>query len=175
MSQRTKRRKLKTGARRHVSLARAPWNGDHGTGTAAATAGTQLCEVLNDDGKNPNRVAQRRRVNVIETLNSLTLRQSQAAKDIQNAFGRVESLGSGSAMKERVDASRTSDAMVPMQVDAHSRLRGLMAQVLPSEQAIVQSICWRNERPPTLTRTERRRWMARFQQAMDRVADHLQY
>ncbi|MBM1556678.1 hypothetical protein JQV19_08460 [Sulfitobacter mediterraneus] len=175
----SKRKRLKHGtvvkAKTSVSISPAPWNGDHGTGTPAANVGTVVREVLTDDGRNPNRMAQRVRVNVIDTLTSLTLRQVQAAKEIQNAYGKVESLSSGGPLKEQVQSSPKPDAVISAQVDAQSRLARAMKAVLRSERQIVEHICWHNERPQTLTRTERRRWLARFQQSMDRVADHLRY
>jgi hypothetical protein len=174
-----RKRKLKRGttirAKKYVSIQPAPWNGDHGTGTPAANAGTVVREVLTEDGRNPNRMAQRVRVNVIDTLTSLTLRQVQAAKEIQNAYGKVESLSSGGPLKEQVQSSPKPDAVISAQVDAQSRLARAMKAVLRSERQIVEHICWHNRKPQTLTRTERRRWLARFAQSMDRVADHLRY
>ena len=165
----------KSRASRSVSIAVAPWNGDHGTGTQAANQNTELVEVLTEDGRNPNRMKQRRRINVIDTLTSLTMRQIQAAKEIQNAYGKVESLSSGGPLKEQVQSSPKPDAVISAQVDAQSRLARAMKGVHRSERIIVECICWRNEKPMTLTRANRRRWMARFAQSMDRVADHLRY
>jgi hypothetical protein len=169
-----KKIRLKQGTRvrskKYVSTAPLPWNGDHGTGTAAATADTVVVPM-----EGPNRVAQRRRVNVIDTLTSLTMRQVQAAKEIQNAYGRVEALSSGGPLKEQVDSTPKPDATVAAQVDAQSRLAVAMRAVLRSERAVVECICWNNQKPQTLSRTERRRWLARFTQSMDRVADHLRY
>lgn len=170
-----RRKRLKHGtrirAKKHVSVAPAPWNGDHGTGTQAADAGTVI-EPLKD---NPNRMARRRRVNVIDTLTSLTMRQVQAAKEIQNAYGKVESLSSGGPLKEHVQSSPKPDQVVTAQVEAQSRLARAMRAVLRSEREIVECICWNNQLPRTLDRTHRRRWLGRFTVAMDRVADHLRY
>lgn len=160
---------------RSVSITKAPWNGDHGTGTEAANRDTEIVEVKTEDGRNPNRMAHRRRVNVIDTLTSLTMRQVQAAKEIQNAYGKVESLSSGGPLKEQVQSSPKPDAVVAAQVDAQSRLARAMRAVHRSERIIVEAICWNNQKPQTLTRANRRRWLARFAQSMDRVADHLRY
>ncbi|MEP5728472.1 MAG: hypothetical protein ABJL67_03760 [Sulfitobacter sp.] len=174
-----KKKRLKRGTRvravKHVSIAPAPWNGDHGTGTEAANANTEIVEVKTEDGRNPNRMAMRRRVNVIDTLKSLTMRQVQAAKEIQNAYGKVDSLSSGGPLKEQVQSSPKPDAVVASQVDAQSRLARAMKGVHRSERAIVECICWHNRMPQTLTATDRRRWLARFTASMDRVADHLRY
>lgn len=174
-----RKRRLKSGtnvkAKIHVSTAPMPWNGDHGTGTAAASCGTEVVELLTDDGRNPNRMARRRRINVIDTLTSLTLRQVQAAKEIQSAYGMVESQTSGGPLKEQVDATPKPDAVIASQVDAQSRLQRAMKAVRRSERQIVEHICWHNQRPQALTRTERRRWLARLSASLERVADHLRY
>ena len=127
------------------------------------------------DGPNPNRIAIRRRVNVIDTLTSLTMRQLQAAKEIQDAYSKVESLSSGGPLKEQVQSTPKPDAVVAAQVDAQSRLARAMKAVHRSERGVVECICWRNQKPTTLRRADRRRWMARFTSALDKVADHLRY
>lgn len=176
-----KKRRLKNGThfkakpRGAVSVPNTPWNGDHGTGTHAANFFTEVRPVEDEKGRNPNRIAQRRRVNVIEKLTSLTMRQKQAAEEIQNAYGAAEKLSSGSPLKEQVDASPKPDAVITAQVDAQSRLQRAMKAVHRSERQIVEHICWHNLPPHTLEGGSHRRWMARFKASMDRVADHLQY
>lgn len=176
MTSKAKRKRFKmppnTKAKRMVSTSKAPWGGDHGTGTAAAREGTEVIEL---EGPNPNRMAMRRRVNVIDTLTSLTMRQLQAAKEIQNAYGKVESLSSGGPLKEQVQSSPKPDAVIAAQVDAQSRLAHAMKAVHRSERAIVEHICWHNQKPRTLNQTERNRWLARFCASLDRVADHMRY
>lgn len=173
-SKRKRRIKLppNTKIKQMVSTSKAPWGGDHGTGTAAAIAGTVVAEI---DGPNPNRLARRRRVNVIDRLTSLTMRQVQAAKEIQNAYGKVESLSSGGPLKEQVQSSPKPDAVIAAQVDAQSRLARAMRAVHRSERAIVECVCWRNEMPRTLDRADRNRWLARLCNSLDRVADHMRY
>lgn len=174
-----KKTRLKRGTRDRikgrVTTRPLPWNGDHGTGTAAAIEGTELVAVTTEDGRNPNHMGQRRRVSVIDTLTSLTMRQLQAAKEIQDAYGMVESLSSGGPLKEAVQSSPKPDAVIAAQVDAQSRLARAMRAVHRSERVIVEHICWTNQKPQTLSRTQRRRWLARFTASMDRVADHLRY
>lgn len=169
-----KKRRLKQGTRirvtSSVSTKPLPWNGDHGAGTAAANAFTELVAM---DG--PNRMAQRRRVSVIDKLTSLTMRQMQAAVEIRNAYGAVESLSSGGPLKEAVQSSPKPDAVVAAQVDAQSRLARAMKAVLRSERGIVEHVCWHNQPPHTLQGADHRRWMARLRVCLDRVADHLRY
>jgi hypothetical protein len=181
MPKRSKRRKLKIGTRdygkpkQYVSLPQAPWGGDHGTGTAAANENTVLEPLVNEDGKNPNNMGRRKRVCFLETLTSLSMRQMQAAQEIMDAYSAVESLSSGSPLKEQVDSSPKPDAVITAQIEAHSRLSKAMEGVLRSDRLIVEHICWRNKKPQTLTRTQRRRWLARFTANMERVADILGY
>lgn len=171
-SKKRKSRQGRTRKARAVSLAQPKgFNGDHGTGTQAALYGTELVAV---DGS-PNNMGRRQRVNVIDTLTSLTMRQVQAAKEIQTAYGKVDSLSSGGPLKEQVQSTPKPDAVVAAQVDAQSRLARAMKAVHRSERAIVEHICWHNQRPLSLDRTQRRRWLARFTASLDRVADHLRY
>ena len=65
-------------AKRSISTKPVPWGGDHGTGTAAATAGTKIVGL---DG--PNNMGQRVHMCAIDELTSLTMRQSQAAHAIR--------------------------------------------------------------------------------------------
>jgi hypothetical protein len=147
------------------------FNGDHGTGTLAATQGTTIEALKTENGTNPNHMGRRRRVEVIDTLD-LTQRQLQAAQAIRNAYCRNEMLSSGGELKEQVDSSPKPDATIAAQVDATSRLVHVMAPVLRSDRPIVEHICWHN-RPGRLTGAPR--WSARFKAAMDAVADRLRY
>jgi len=175
MSKAKRRRKLVSGshskAKRHVSIAQAPWNGDHGTGTAAATAGT----VVEPMADSPNRMAVRKRVNVIDTLTSLSMRQQQAAKEIQEAYCRVEMQSSGSALKEQVDASPKPDAVIAAQVDAMSRLAHAMSAVPSAMRDVVEHVCWENRQIATISKRTGYNRMADFKVAMDLVANRLRY
>lgn len=144
--------------------------GDHGTGTALAIAGTRVEKL---DG--PNQMGRRVRINQIRSLEKrkvLTMRQIQAADAIQQAYCRVEMNSSGGALKEQVDSSPRPDAIIASQVDAQSRLECVMRPVLRSERAIVETVCWHNRR---LALAPGPRQLARFRDALDRVADHLRY
>lgn len=169
-NKRLKKRGSHVKAKRSVSTKPLPWNGDHGTGTQAATEGT---EVVSLDG--PNRMGQRRRVSVIDTLKSLTMRQMQAAVEIRNAYGKVDALSSGGPLKEAVQSSPKPDAVIAAQVDAQSRLQRAMRGVHRSERVIVEHICWHNLPPRTLPDSHKVRWSARLAVCLDRVADHLRY
>lgn len=120
------------------------FNGDHGTGTAAAMAGTTVEPMLNDQGNNPNNMGRRRRVNQIEKMTDLSLRQHQAAMHIQEAFCRVEMLSSGSELKERVQSSPKPDATIAAQIDAQSALYHAMAAVPSAMRYVVEHVCWHN-------------------------------
>ena len=176
-----KKRALKSGShqkakpRKYVSLAKIPLRGDHGTGTTAATIGTEVVPLKNDDGSTPTHLGQRRRVSIIDKMTSLTQRQKQAAVEIRDAFAVVESLSSGAPLKEHVDSSPKPDSVVTAQLHAQSRLARCMMPLLRSERPLVERICWENKPPQGLTPNERRRWYTRFKTAMDRVADHLNY
>jgi len=173
MSKRKKTR-LKNGtrvrAKNYVSTAPMPWNGDHGTGTAAATADTVIVAM---DG--PNRMAQRRRVCAIDSLTSLTMRQMQAAKAIRDAYGRVDMLSSGGELKEQVDNTPKPDATIAAQVDAQSNLIRCTRRILRADRVIVDHVCQYNRPITLLGRMGYVRAMARFVAAMDRVADGLGY
>lgn len=157
----------KTGRKRSQKITLPQFNGDHGTGTQAANKNTVI-EAL--DG--PNKMGRRRRVNVIETITSLSQRQRQAADEIQNAYCRNEMLSSGSPLKEQVDASPKPDAVVASQMDAMNRLTRAMKAVRTSERHLVYHICWHNQPGRTSGVVN---WQKRFKAAMDRVADHLRY
>ena len=165
-------------ASRYISTAKKPWGGDHGTGTQAANCGTEIVALKDENGSNPNNMGQRRRVDRIQWLMDrgyLSMRQFQAGKAIQSAYGRVESLSSGSPLKERVQASPKPDATVAAQVDANSQLVHVLRPVLRSERDIVEHVCRDNQPITTLGRSGYIRAAARLRQALDRVADHMKY
>ena len=164
--------------RKAVSLARMPFGGDHGPNTKAATAGTVLEPLTDDQGRNPNNMARRRRKNVIDDMikrKTLTMRQHQAAMAIQEAFCRVEMLSSGGPIKERVQASPKPDATISVQVDSRSRLVHVMKPVKRSDRDLVECVCWHNKPLASAIRGGYVRGYTRFRDALDAVADHLGY
>lgn len=154
---------------KNITLPR--FNGDLGTGTNAAKRGTEILPVLNAKGENPNNVFRRRRKNVILGMN-LTMRQQQAALEIEEAYCGVGKLSSGSPLKARVDSSFKPDATIDGQVDAISRLVRATKAVRKSDKPIVDHVCLFNQ--PLRTMREPRRYQI-FRECMDRVADHLHY
>jgi len=160
--------------RKKVTL--PPFVGDHGTGTAAATAGTVLEPITDAEGRNPNRQARRRRVNAIDEITSLSMRQAQAAKAIEIAYCRVEQLSSGGEIKERVQSSPKPDQTVAIQCDANSRLVQVMAAVPSAMRAVVEHVCWHN-RPLSAMRPVNMRasHTAGLKVALDLVANRLRY
>lgn len=167
-------KKRKTRARQKPA-APIPYGGDHGPKTHAATAGTYLEEIKNDKGENPNHIARRRRKSAIDAL-SLTMRQGQAARAIEEAWCRLESCSSGSPLKQKVQASPKPDAVIDMLVAAQGRWIEVTSAVLMSDMPIVRHVCCEN-RP--ITEMSRRmgivRAQDRFRKAMDRVADRLRF
>jgi len=120
------------------------YTGDHGPETAAAKAGTVL-EPMTEDGRpDPNRRARRRRVEVIDALSFLSLRQYQAAREIRDAYCALQKLTSGAPLKEQVDTSSRPDAIVAAQVDALSRWRRAIDPVPRHMRATVEAICCEN-------------------------------
>jgi hypothetical protein len=157
-------------AKRSISIKPAPWGGDHGTGTKAATEGTTIVKL---DG--PNNMGQRVRMCAIDALTSLTMRQAQAAHAIREAYGRVEMLSSGGPLKEQVDSTPQPDATIAVQMDAQSRLVECTRAILRSDRSLVDGICYTNTPLGVMARQGHVRPLARFAQCMDRVADHLGY
>ena len=150
------------------------FEGDHGTGTAAAVSGTIVEALPTENGKpDPNNRGRRRRIEVIDHLKFLSLRQYQAAREIRNAYCAVEKLSSGSPLKERVDASTRPDVAVAAQVDALSRLNRAMAGVPRYTRATVEAICWHNTAIKDLPDYQVAR--SDLQGAMTCVADRLNY
>jgi len=167
-----RQKKRKSQARRKPSLAKLPWNGDHGPSTAAATAGTVLEPI---EGDNPNRIARRRHKSAIEAI-KLTMRQEQAAKAIEEAWCRLQMCSSGGALKEQVDASPRPDASIARQVDAQSRWQWVTKALLSSERRLVEWVCCENQSIQMAGRKiGEARATERFRVAMDRVADHLRF
>ena len=156
----------------------AAWGGDHGTGTPAAKRGTRLEEMLTEDGRNPNRMARRRRVNRIEQMmkqGQLEMRQYQAALAIQEAWCRVETLSSGGELKEYVQASPKPDAVTAKQVDAATRLKQVMDPVPGAMRYVVEHVCWHNEPLASLPRGSRHGChSANLKVALHLVANRLQ-
>lgn len=160
-------------AAKAVSLAQMPFGGDHGANTPAALAGTKLRGVLNDQGKNPNNLGQRYKVEVIQTL-SLDLKQLQAATALRDAYCRVQQLSSGnSEVKVRVQSSPVPDASIDRQVDAVSEYVHIMRGVNNRDIAIIGHVCFENM--PLRRFTKHSRQGARIKQALDRVAVHMKY
>ena len=172
-----KRQRRKGGRPRKtpVSVSKPKFGGDHGPKTRLATHGTILEPILNDAGANPNNQYRRRRVQVIDTLTSLSMRQVQAAIAIRHAYCRVQQLSSGGEIKERVQASPKPDATVAAQVDANSLWVHVTRRILPSEREIVEHVCCHNLPLTMLSRRGVVRPLPRFKTAMDRVADHMRY
>lgn len=163
------KRNRKSQARRKPAPPKA-FNGDHGTGTAAATAGTFI-EKVEDDANNMGR---RRRKSAIDAIN-LTMRQEQAARAIEDAWCRLEMLSSGGELKEQVDASPKPDAVIAAQVHAQSRWQHVTKPILRSERFLVHWVCCLNNSILHAGRKGEVRGTERFRVAMDRVADHLRY
>lgn len=118
--------------------------GDHGTGTDAAIAGTYLEPITHDGKPDPNRRARRRRVEVIETLSFLSMRQLQAAQEIRNAYCRKEMMSSGGPLKEQVDTSPRPDVFAASQVDAETRWRRCIDPVPRHMRKTVEAVCCAN-------------------------------
>lgn len=168
---RAKRRGPKAKPKSRVTL--PPFGGDHGTGTMAAMAGTVLVPVLDENGKNPTREKMRRKINVIDSL-TLTMRQEQAARAIEQAFCGVEMLSSGGGgYSERVQSSPKPDATIAHTINARSNYVYIMKGVLRVDRAIIEHVCFHNL--PLSTFTAHTRQRARLAQALDRVADHMRY
>ena len=161
--------------KKRATIKPLPWNGDHGTGTAAANAGTELKPI---EGSNPNRFARRHRVNQIDKLKPrLSQRQVQAAEAIQMAYCRVQMLSSGSPLKEVVDSSPRPDATLAAQVAAQSQLVHVMKKVPRAMRDVVEHVCWHNRPISQMDAGGNQRYnrMADFKVALDLVANHMRY
>lgn len=170
MSAKAKNRRKRLGRKNCITLAPAPkgYNGDHGTGTAAALSGTRLVPIDGD----PNRRAYRQRFDVYLRLD-LDMPQQQAAKAIRDAYCRVDMLSSGSPLKERVQTFPKPDQTIDAQVNAQSHLIYVLKPVPRSSRHIVEHILRDNRPLRALAHTPRAG--ARFRAALDAVANHLGY
>jgi hypothetical protein len=174
MSSKGQRRKFKRIGGGAKSSRKVTLNGDHGTGMQAANHNTML-EPIADS---PNNMGQRKRINRIEWLMArgwLNIRQYQAAQAIEDAYAQVESLSSGSELKEQVQSSPKPDAVIAAQCDANSRLTHVMKPVLKSQRKIVEHVCWHNLPMSTIAGPAKVRSAHRLRDALNLVADHLQY
>lgn len=165
--------------RKSVSLPK--FNGDHGTGTPAAKQGTSIEPV---EGDNPNRIGRRRRgVQSAKWANRLSMRQQQAAKAIEDAYARVEAIGSGGDSIEKirllqtvVDASPKPDAVIDMQIGAQSHLQHVMKAVPSAMRDVIEHLFWHN-----LPMSELHKGRAAYDRgadvkvALDLVANHMRY
>ena len=178
---RAKKNRNRTGrprAARKVTL--SDYGGDHGTGTLAAKAGTQLEEIKNQDGRNPNKQALRRRREAYTAI-PMTTRQEQAAKAIRDAFCRKEALSSGGELKEQVDATPKPDAVVDMQCAVMSHwlyvMRPLASRksLIVKARAIIEHVCCKNEPLRTLPDKHRKMSAQFYRAGLDLVANNLRY
>ena len=170
MTKRKRKGGRKTRTSQNVSIAPTPYNGDHGTGTQAANANTEIVPLQDD----PNNRARRQKRNVLKgmlSLNLLTMRQWQAGEAIQIAHLRYEMLSSGGELKERVQSSPKPDATMDVQVDAVSRFIHVMAGVPRADRAIVEAVCCHNAPLRSITAPRR---MQRLRASLDRVADYME-
>lgn len=146
--------------------------GDHGTGTAAAMAGTVLVAVPDDK----NGMKRRQRIGTLERMmGHLTQRQYQAGQEIRNAFEATQK--SPPAIKEiQVDASPKPDATIDVQCDAQSRYAYAMSAVPLYAKSVVVHVLIEN-RPlselgaGSMVAIHRQR----LANALTLVADHLRY
>ena len=149
-----------------------PVRGDHGTGTAAATASTVLVAVPDDK----NGMKRRQRIGALESImGKLSQRQYQAGKEIRDAFEETQT--SPPAIKEiQVDVSPTPDATIDVQVDAQSRFAFAMSAVTPIGKEVVNHVLLQN-RP--ITELAGGGMVAintqKLRNALTRVADKLRY
>ena len=158
-----------------VSVTAAPFNGDWGPQTQAAVANSELVEVTDENGKNPNRMKRRQRIDVLARLvksDAISMRQFQAGEAIRDAYSRVEMLSSGGELKEVVDSSARPDAAVAAQVEAHSRWAIISRLIRSEERAIVEHVCIKGQRLQAITQPRAARFL---HDALNRVADGLGY
>ncbi len=164
--------------RKSVSVAPMPFGGDHGPGTRAATVGTLLEPVVDDMGRNPNHMGRRRRKIIIDDMlkrQTITMRQHQAAEAIQLAYLGVQRLSSGGPLQEQVQSSPKPDAAVAIQVGANSRFVRVMKAVKSSDRELIEAVCFHNKPLRSAIRGGYVRGYTRFREALDLVADHMNY
>ena len=181
MSSKTAVRKGRPRKSRSVSVKPLPFNGDHGAGTAAATAGTIIEPATDRRGDpNPNNMGRRRRTSEIDRLAPrLSMRQEQAARAISSAYSRVEALSSGGPHKEKVHSSPKPDATIAAQVAAQSQLAHVMKAVPgspPECREVIEQVCWRGEPIGDLASGRRHGgYMSCLKITLDLVANHMRY
>lgn len=154
------------------------WIGDHGTGTPAATEGTTLRPL---EGNNPNKIGQRYRPPQSEVWKDrLSMRQLQAAQEIEMAFCGAQKVTSGGDSVVRlqcvVDSSPRPDAVVAGQLSAVSRLVYVMKPVPAAMRPVIEHIFWHNK--PMGTFAQGREFYDRsadVKVALDLVANHMRY
>ena len=130
---------------KYKSITLKKMGGDHGTGTLAATQGTQIEPILNDKGNNPNNMGRRVRQPQSDKWKvGLSMRQYQAARAIEEAYCRREMISSGGAIKERVDASLKPDAIIAAQVDTVSHLTFVMKPIPQATRPVIEHLFWYN-------------------------------
>lgn len=162
-------------SRKAVSLPVIPLKGDHGSATKIAVAGTFIEPILNDEGKNPNNMGRRRRVDRLSEI-KLTMRQMQAGQYIRDAYCGVEMLSSGMELKERVQTQPRPDAIVVAQVDAMSLFADIMKAVPNNMRYVIEHVCIYNY--PLSSLPKRSRYgshSANLKVALDLVANKLKY
>lgn len=167
------KRNRRTGRPRKSKVTLPQFNGDHGTGTDAATRDTMVVPVKNS----PNRMANRRRINSLDRIiaaGKLSMPEQQAAIAVRDAYARVEMLSSGGEIKEQVDSSPKPDAAIAAQVDASSWWVHVMKAVT-RDRAIVEHVCCDGQPIRTLPAKYKRRAMARLRVQLLKVAVHLKY
>ena len=168
-------------ARRKKTVSLPKYNGDHGTGTAAAMAGTKIELVT---GANPNRFAYRRRgIQSDKWADRVSMRQLQAAQAIEIAYARVDAIGSGGDCIEKmrlletvVDASPKPDAVIEMQIGAQSHLQYVMKAVPNAMRGIIEHLFWHNR--PMRDFAQGRTYYDRSEDvkvALDLVANAMRY
>lgn len=176
MSAKARKRAAK---RKKVSTSDQPWNGDLGTGTAAATAGT-IIEPM----EGPNRVGRRRREPQSAVWRpSLSNRQWQAAQAIEDAYGRAQSLTSGGDsigsyrdLRVRVDSSPKPDATVAAQLGAISHLAFVMSAVPSAMRDVIEHLFWHQRSLGSFTQGKAfYNRTADVKVALDLVANRLRY
>ena len=176
-----KRIKKRAGRRRsavRVSLPKIKLSGDHGTGTLAATAGTELVPLVDEKGSNPNNIGRRQRISIINRMlrdGKLTQRQYQAAEAIQIAYERVQALQGSIQIRERVDASPRPDAAITMQVERISRLAHVTKPIRRRDRFIVEHVCCHNKPLGQLRAIGGPRGYQRLTDNLERVADFLRF
>jgi hypothetical protein len=175
MSSKLRRKAGRPHKTRKVTLSKPlPLNGDHGTGTQAARAGTVLEKIMD----NPNHMGQRKRVCRVDWLlkrKFLDTRQYQAAKAIQVAYARTEQISSGGELKEQVQSSSKPDAAMAQYCDAMSAWVRVMKAVRRSQRPIVEHVCCYNQPITSMRGATRIRSAHRLRSALNAVADHMQY